>query len=101
MVKPGARHRYCRSAWYPAKKRLAGKALAILIPPEIEKLVTDNCYPYVEDSSNASVKYARNMLRHEVIPMLKKLNPGLEKTFENNLQHFRDLKLCLNYALPN
>jgi tRNA(Ile)-lysidine synthase len=71
------------------------RPMLFLSRQEVEKLVVDNNYAYVEDSSNASVKYARNMLRHEVVPALKKLNPGLEKTFENNLQHFRGLETLL------
>ncbi len=34
-----------------------------------------------EDHSNASTKYARNKIRHLVIPELKKINPNLETTF--------------------
>ena len=34
-----------------------------------------------EDSSNKSVKYKRNLIRHKVIPELKKINPALEQTF--------------------
>ncbi|MBC7400506.1 MAG: tRNA lysidine(34) synthetase TilS [Mucilaginibacter sp.] len=75
------------------------RPMLFLSRQEIEKLVAGNNYPYVEDSSNASVKYARNKLRHEVVPALKKLNPGLEKTFENNLQHFRDLETMLELRL--
>lgn len=33
-----------------------------------------------EDSSNASNKYARNLIRNKVIPLLKQLNPSVEKT---------------------
>ncbi|MDF2431302.1 MAG: tRNA(Ile)-lysidine synthase [Mucilaginibacter sp.] len=62
---------------------------------EIQSLIADNQLPYVEDSSNASVKYARNKIRHEVIPKLKELNPGLEQTFNNNLEHFRALETLL------
>jgi tRNA(Ile)-lysidine synthase len=62
---------------------------------EIQSLVDSCGLPYVEDSSNASVKYARNKIRLEVIPKLKALNPALERTFENNLAHFRDLELFL------
>jgi tRNA(Ile)-lysidine synthase len=72
------------------------RPLLFLSRQEIEQLVKSNNYKYVEDSSNASVKYARNMLRHEVVPALQKLNPGLEKTFENNLQHFRDMETLLD-----
>lgn len=62
---------------------------------EIEKIVRDNDLKYVEDSSNASVKYARNKLRHEVVPRLKEINPSLEQTFEKNLEHFRELEQLL------
>ncbi|MGZ3757481.1 MAG: tRNA lysidine(34) synthetase TilS [Mucilaginibacter sp.] len=71
------------------------RPLLFLTRDEIQKLVTEHKLGYVEDSSNASVKYARNKIRHEVIPKLKDLNPGLENTFENNLKHFRDLELLL------
>jgi tRNA(Ile)-lysidine synthase len=62
---------------------------------DIEQIVAENKLAYVEDSSNASVKYARNKLRHEVVPKLKELNPALEQTFENNLRHFRELEQLL------
>ncbi len=62
---------------------------------EVQQLAENNRLEYVEDSSNASTKYARNKLRHEVIPKLKELNPSLEKTFEASLQHFRDMELLL------
>lgn len=62
---------------------------------EVGEIVEQNGLKYVEDSSNASTKYARNKLRHEVIPKLKELNPSLEKTFENSLQHFRDMETLL------
>lgn len=62
---------------------------------EVREMVEQNGLKYVEDSSNASTKYARNKLRHEVIPKLKELNPSLEKTFENSLQHFRDMETLL------
>src|ERR1700761_1181499 len=69
------------------------RPLLFLRRDEIDELVKENKLGFVEDSSNASVKYARNKLRHEVIPKLKELNPSLEKTFDNNLRHFRDMEL--------
>jgi tRNA(Ile)-lysidine synthase len=62
---------------------------------EILAIVQQNKVEYVEDNSNSSVKYARNKLRHEVIPKLKELNPALESTFESNLAHFRDMETLL------
>jgi tRNA(Ile)-lysidine synthase len=66
---------------------------------EVVKAVMQNNLAYVEDSSNASVKYARNKIRHEVIPILKELNPNLEKTFDRNLRHFRELEQLLQQRL--
>jgi tRNA(Ile)-lysidine synthase len=71
------------------------RPLLFLNRDEINSLVDENHLAYVEDSSNASTKYARNKLRLEVIPKLKELNPALEKTFESNLEHFRDLERFL------
>jgi tRNA(Ile)-lysidine synthase len=34
-----------------------------------------------EDRTNSSTKYSRNLIRHQVIPELKKINPNLEFTF--------------------
>ncbi len=62
---------------------------------EIEQIVAENKLAYVEDSSNASVKYARNKIRHLVVPKLKELNPSLEQTFNNNLKHFKELEQLL------
>jgi len=63
---------------------------------EIEELIRQNKLGYVEDSSNSLVKYARNKIRHEVIPKLKELNPALEITFEKNLSRFRELETLLD-----
>ena len=71
------------------------RPLLFLNREDIQQLIQKNSLQYVEDSSNSSVKYARNKIRHEVIPKLKGLNPGLEKTFESNLQHFREMEMLL------
>ncbi len=42
--------------------------------------------PWREDISNVSNKYQRNLIRNEVIPLLKKINPSLEATFKTTLE---------------
>jgi tRNA(Ile)-lysidine synthase len=39
-----------------------------------------------EDSSNKSSKYHRNLLRNEVIPLLKKINPTIEATLQQTVE---------------
>lgn len=42
-----------------------------------------------EDSSNESTKYSRNLIRHEVIPSLKQINPDLENTVQHTVERVR------------
>lgn len=53
---------------------------------EIENYATENRIIWREDSSNASNKYARNLIRNEVIPLLKQLNPSLEQTIKSTTE---------------
>lgn len=39
-----------------------------------------------EDASNQENSYIRNLVRHEVIPILKKINPNLEKTWQQSAE---------------
>lgn len=41
---------------------------------EIEAYLAENDLPHVEDSSNGSDEYSRNLLRHRVLPVLRELN---------------------------
>ncbi|RZA02041.1 MAG: tRNA lysidine(34) synthetase TilS [Sphingobacteriaceae bacterium] len=77
------------------------RPLMFLSREEIRSLISENGFDYVEDSSNSSVKYARNKIRLEVIPHLKSLNPNLESTFESNLKHFRDLEQLLELKVAD
>lgn len=47
---------------------------------KIEQYARENKIQWREDQSNASDDYARNFIRHHVYPLLKELNPALEKT---------------------
>lgn len=46
---------------------------------EIEAYLTEHGIPHVEDSTNTDAAYARNRLRHQVIPILRALNPRLSE----------------------
>ena len=42
--------------------------------------------PWREDQSNADVSFARNRLRHEVLPLLRQLNPSLDETLSQTAE---------------
>lgn len=79
----------------PKRGRLI-RPLLFLTRAEIDRLVEHLQLGYREDSSNESVKYARNKIRLEVIPKLKELNPALEETFEQNRRRLADLEEFLH-----
>lgn len=52
-----------------------------------------------EDSSNASNKYLRNQLRHNVIPTLKSLNASFLASFQDTLLHLQQSQSLADDAL--
>ena len=49
---------------------------------EIEAYLRENEVPHVEDSSNESDDYTRNLIRHRVMPLLKEINPRFPEAAE-------------------
>jgi tRNA(Ile)-lysidine synthase len=56
----------------------------------IEVYAKQNHITWREDGSNSSRKYLRNKLRHEVVPILKEINPNLLDSFQNTLENLND-----------
>ena len=48
--------------------------------------VVENQIIWREDSSNESNKYQRNLIRNEVVPLLKQINPNLENTIQHTVE---------------
>jgi len=57
---------------------------------QLERFATETHVKWREDSSNASDKYLRNKLRHQVIPHLKEANSELLQNFKKTLEHLND-----------
>ena len=78
-----------------------GKIIRPLLPfsrEEIEHYATENKVQWREDSSNASDKYVRNKLRHNIVPTLKELNTGFLESFQNTLYHLQQAKSLVEDA---
>ena len=57
---------------------------------EIEDYVRYNGVPFVEDSSNQDHRFARNRLRHEVLPILQEMNPKLSHSVAATIRSLRE-----------
>ncbi len=62
----------------------------------IENYARENHVKWRDDSSNASTKYLRNKLRHDVIPILKEINPSLLQSFQNTISNLQDSRDIVN-----
>ena len=65
---------------------------------EIENYAQENQIKWREDSSNASDKYFRNKLRHDIVPILKELNTGFLDSFQNTLHHLQQAESLVDDA---
>lgn len=57
---------------------------------QIEGYVLKYKVPYRNDSSNSSVDYRRNRIRHEIFPVMKKLNPSFVSTLNREMTYLED-----------
>ncbi|MFM2049241.1 MAG: hypothetical protein RI955_1789, partial [Bacteroidota bacterium] len=55
---------------------------------ELEEYAKQNSIPFRTDSSNLNDDYTRNKIRHQIIPLLKEINPSFEKTMQKNIERF-------------
>lgn len=65
---------------------------------EIENYAKENEIKWREDASNASNKYLRNKVRHDVVPILKELNPSFMQSFQNTLNHLKQAQTLVDDA---
>ena len=63
---------------FPVQKGLLRPLLGVT-RETIDEYIRENALPYVEDESNADLSYARNRIRHEVLPALERAVPGAKE----------------------
>ncbi len=97
----------------PPKRGRLIRPLLDVTRSEIEQYLEENGVPHIEDSTNASDDYTRNLLRHKVMPVLRGINPAFsaaamrtaeslradEEYLEGEAQHFVDEHFA-DKALP-
>ena len=78
----------------PVKRGKYIRPLIFCTRGDIEKYCSDNKLDFVTDSTNLSDDYTRNRIRHNIVPVLKTINPSVEKNVTNtalNLSFDRDM----------
>ncbi len=85
----------------PQKNKNIIRPLLFATKAQIEQYANENHITFREDSSNAEDKYARNKIRHHVIPTLKVINPNLEITAQQTINHLKDTNTIFDWAIKH
>jgi len=59
---------------------------------ELIDFAKKNKLQFVEDSSNQSTKYTRNLFRNEIIPLISKAYPQVKTNLQDNIGRFHDIQ---------
>ncbi|MBU0942408.1 MAG: tRNA lysidine(34) synthetase TilS [Bacteroidetes bacterium] len=65
---------------------------------EIADYAAETKLQWREDSSNASNKYLRNKIRHDIVPLLKELNANFLTTFPNTQKYLQEAQAMVEDA---
>jgi len=68
---------------------------------ELQKFAKHYYIQFREDTSNKDLIYTRNLVRHKILPMLKKASPGIEGVILRNAGSWTQLEDWLNHYLDD
>lgn len=80
----------------PEKTEAISRPLLRFSRQQILQYAKSENLKWVDDSSNKEVKYLRNKIRHEVVPLLKELHPTFLENFEKTRTHLADSSKILD-----
>ena len=63
---------------------------------EVEMYCEEHGVPFVTDSTNLADEYTRNKIRHNIVPILKEINPSVEGVLIRNCKLLREDAKFLN-----
>ena len=85
----------------PAINRNIIRPLLAFSREEISAYAKANDIAWREDASNASTKYIRNKIRHQIVPILKEINPNLLETFAKTSENLKESKQIIEDKLAD
>ena len=82
----------------PAQNDKIIRPLLLFSREEIANYAHENNIKWREDSSNASDKYLRNKIRHDLVPLLKELNPHFIPSFKKTQSYLQESQAMVEDA---
>src|SRR5688572_1687816 len=75
------------------------RPLLIFTKNELIQFAKENNLDFVEDSSNSSSKYTRNLFRNKIIPAISKVYPQVNENLNDNIKRFNEIEKLYRIAL--
>ena len=66
---------------------------------DILKYIEDNQLGFRTDSTNNSLDYVRNKIRHQIIPTFKEINPSFQETTLENCETLKETEEIFRYGI--
>lgn len=83
------------------KNRNIIRPLLFATKEDIKSYASSNDIKYREDSSNSKIKYKRNYIRHQIVPIIKERFPSYQETISNSIDHINDSHQLLDYLIEH
>jgi tRNA(Ile)-lysidine synthase len=77
------------------------RPLLIFTKDELMQFARENKLDFVEDSSNLSSKYTRNLFRNEIIPAISKVYPQVNENLNANINRFKEIEKLYRLAVSD
>ena len=72
--------------WVPYRRKRVIRPFRLTRKRDLEMWARLNSVPWIEDDSNRDTCYTRNYIRHEMMPHVLKVNPGIHKTIAKKVK---------------
>jgi tRNA(Ile)-lysidine synthase len=76
--------------WVPYRRRHVIRPFRLTAKRELTLWCQLNNVPWIEDESNENLHLSRNYVRHEMMPHVLKVNPGIAKTIKKKILESND-----------
>lgn len=68
---------------------------------ELEDYLREKGQHHIEDSTNTEVQYKRNKIRHQLLPLMRTLNPAIHHSLAQTAQHLAEAETLYNFAIAH
>lgn len=75
------------------------RPMLTLTRQEVESFLKEQSIEFVTDHTNTDTRFRRNKIRHEVLPLLRSINPSVDQTIADTMQHLSGTACLAEYAV--